>query len=72
MVEFGKAETAKKKSYAAKGHTKLCDVNVYDIGISNLVKTKTNSKYLISHSDKAIKPLVLNMPKMTGYVNTLK
>ena len=52
-------------SYAAKGHTKLCDVNVYDIGISNLVKTKTNSKYLISHSDKAIKPLVLNMPKMT-------
>ena len=40
--------------------------------ISKLVKTKTNSKYLIGYLDKAIRPLVLIMPKMSGYVKTFK
>ena len=35
--------------------------------ISKLIETKTNSKYLIGYSDKAIRPLVLIMPKMSGY-----
>ena len=39
---------------------------------SKLVKTKANSNYLIRYSDKAIKPLVLIMPKMSGYVKTFK
>ena len=43
------------------------------IVISKLVKTKTNSKYLIEIKfDKAIRPLVLIMPKMNRYVKTFK
>ena len=37
-----------------------------------LLKAKHNSKYLIGYSDKAIRPLVLIMPKMSGYVKTFK
>ena len=40
--------------------------------ISKLVKTKTNSKYLIGYSDKAIKPVVLRMSKMSGYGKTFE
>ena len=42
------------------------------IVISKLVKTKANSKYLTGYLDKAIRPLVLIMPKMSGYVKTFK
>ena len=41
------SEVAKKKFYAAKKSLKIWDVNVDNIVISKLVKTKTNSKYLI-------------------------
>ena len=51
---------------------KIWDVNVDNIIISKLVKTKTNSKYSIAHLDKDIRPLVLIMPKMSGYVKTFK
>ena len=51
---------------------KTWDVNVDDNVISKLVKTKTNSKYLIGYLDKPIKPLVLIMPKMRRYVKTFK
>ena len=51
---------------------KIWDVNVDNIVISKLVKTKTNSKYLIGYLDKAIRPLVLIIPKMSGYVKTFK
>ena len=40
--------------------------------ISKLVKTKTNSKYLNGYLDKAIRPLILIMPKMSGYIKTFK
>ena len=43
---------------------KIWDVNVDNIVISKLVKTKTNSKYLIGYLVKDIRPLVLIMPKM--------
>ena len=43
------------------------------IVVSKLVETKTNSKYLIKiKSDKAIRPLVLIMLKMSEYVKTFK
>ena len=49
------------------------DVNVDNIVISKLVKTKTNSKYLIGIKfDKVIRPLFLIMPKISGYVKTFK
>ena len=47
-MKFGDRETAKEKFYAAKRPIKVCDVNVDNIVISKLVKTKTNSKYSIS------------------------
>ena len=73
MVRFGEKETAKEKFYAAKKPIKIWDVNVDNIVISKLIETKTNSKYLIGIKfDKAIRPLVLIMPKMNGYVKTFK
>ena len=47
MVRFGDREIAKERFYAAKRPIKIWDVNVDNIVISKLVKTKTNSKYLI-------------------------
>ena len=71
MLKFGEKEIAKEEFYASKKPRKIWDVNVDNIVISKLVKTKTNSKYLIGIKfDKAIRPLVLIMPKMSGYVKT--
>ena len=36
------------------------------------MKTKAISNYLIGYSDKAIRPLILIMLKMSGYVKTFK
>ena len=47
MMKFGKIEIPKEKFYAAKNPIKILDVDVDNIVISKLVKTKTNSKYLI-------------------------
>ena len=71
-MKFGYRETAKDKFYAAKRPIKICDVNVDNIVISKLVKTRTNSMYLIGHLDKTIRSLGLIMPKMSGYVKTFK
>ena len=43
-----------------------------NIVISKLVKTKTNSKYLIGYLDKDIGLLVLIIPKMNRYVKTFE
>ena len=65
-------QIAEENFYAAKKSIKIWDVNVDNIVISKLVKAKTNSKYLIGYLDKAIRPLLLIMPKMSGYVKTFK
>ena len=62
----------KKRFKLQKRRTKICVVNVDNIAISKLVKTKTNSNYLIGYLDKAIRPLVLIMPNKSGYVKTFK
>ena len=72
MVKSGEREIAKENFYAAKRPIKIWDVNVDNIVISKFVKTKTNSKYLIGYLNKTIGPLVLKMPKMSGYVKTFK
>ena len=46
-MRSGEKEIAKEKFYNSKKSMKLSDVNVDNIVISKLVKTKTNSKYLI-------------------------
>ena len=43
-------------------------MDVNNIVISKLIETKTNSKYLIGYLDKLIRPLILILPKMSGYV----
>ena len=50
----------------------IWDVNVDNIVISKLVKPNANSKYLIGYLDKVIRPLVLTLPKMSGYVQSFK
>ena len=74
MVKFGKTEIAKEKFYAAKKPINIWDVNVDNILISKLLKTKicTYFKCLIGYLDKDISPLVFIMPKMIGYVKTFK
>ena len=50
---------------------KIWYVNVDNIVISKLVQTKADSKYMIGIKfDKATRPLVLIMFKMSGYVKT--
>ena len=72
MLIFGETKVTKEKFYAAKKPIKIWDVNVDNIVISKLAKTKTNSKYLIGYLDNVTRPLVLIMPKMSGYVKTFK
>ena len=67
-LRIGETKIAKGKFYAAKKPKNIWDVNFHNIVTSKLVKTKTNSKYLIGYLDKVIRPLVLIMPKMSGYV----
>ena len=72
MLRFGKTKTAKEELYGAKRHTKICDIDVNNTGISKLIKTKTNFKYLIEYLDEVIRPLVLILPKLRRYVKTFK
>ena len=73
MVRFREKGIAKEKFYAAKKPIKIWNVNIDNIVVSKLVETKINSKYLIGIKfDKAIRPLVLIMSKMSGYVKTFK
>ena len=69
-MRIGETKATKRKSFMLQKN--LWDVNVDNIVISKLVKTKTNSKYLIGYFDKDIKPLVLIMLEMSGYVETFK
>ena len=72
MLRFGETKVTNEKFCAAKRPIKIWDVNVDNIVISKLVKTKTNTKYLIGYLDKAIRPLVLIMSKMSEYAQTFK
>ena len=59
--------------YPAKKPIKTWDVSVDNIFIPNLTETKTNSKYLIAMKfEKAVRPLVLIISKMSGYFKTFK
>ena len=71
MVRLGEKEIAKEKFHAAKKPIRIENVNVDNIATSKLIKTKTKSKYLIGIKlEKAIRPFVLIMPIMSGYVKT--
>ena len=73
MLRFGETKIAKeKKVHAVKKTINIWDVNVDNIVISKLVKTKINFNYLIGYLDKVLRALVLIMPKLSGYVKTFK
>ena len=51
-----------------KKQIKVWDVDLDNIVISKLLKTKNNSKCLIGYLDNVIRPLALILPKMSRYV----
>ena len=51
---------------------KIWDVNIDNIVISTLIKTKTSSTYLIGYLDKVIRSVVLVMPKKVDMLGHLK
>ena len=71
MVRFGGKEIVKEKFCAAKKPIIIWYVNVDNIVISKLIEPKTKNLIGIKF-DKAIRPLVLIMPKISGYVKTFK
>ena len=48
------------------------NIKVDNIVISNLIETNNNSQYLIQYLDEFIRPLVVILPKMSGYRKLLK
>ena len=71
MLRFGETKVAKEKFYGAKQPLTIWDVNVDNIVVSKLIESN-NSKYLIGYLNEVIKPLVLILPKISGYIKTLK
>ena len=69
---MGSQRYQKESFMLQKKPIKIWDVNVANVVISKLIITKTNSKYFIEYLDKDKRPLVLIMPKMSGYVKTFK
>ena len=72
MLRFGETKVTEETFYTAQTPIKIWNVNVDNIVISKLVKTKTNSKYLTGYSDKATRLLALIMPKISWYVKIFK
>ena len=48
-MRFGETKVTEEKFYAVKKSIKILDVNVDNIVISKLIKTKTSSKYLTGY-----------------------
>ena len=72
MFRFDLTKLAKEKFYDAKNSIKIWDVDVSNIVVSRLIKTKTNYKYLIRYLDEVITTLVLTLPETGGYAKTFK
>ena len=77
-MRFGKTKIAKQKFYAIKKkklkmiyiYIYIC--NIWNVNVDNIVETKTYCKYLIAYLDKAIRTLVLIMPKISYMLRHLK
>ena len=72
MLRFEETKVTKENFYATKKLVKIWYVNVDNTVISKLLETKANSEYLTGYLNKVIRPSVLIMPKMRGYVRTSK
>ena len=72
ILRFGETKVSKEEFYGAKKTRKIWDVDVNNIDISKLLEIKNNSEYLVGYLDKVIRPLILILPKMSGYFKTFK
>ena len=72
IIRFNETKVAKEELHCAKKTINTWDVNVNNIVITKLIKIKKNSKNFIWYLDEVIRPLVLILPKMSGYVKTFK
>ena len=72
MLRFGETKVTEENFYAAQKSRKPWEINVHNIATPKVVKRKTNSKYFTGYSHTDIRPLVLIMPKMKGYVKAFK
>ena len=72
MLRFGETKVAKEKNYGAKKVIKIWYVDVNNIVILKLIRTKTKFKDSIEYLDKVMRPLVLILSKMSEYVKTFK
>ena len=71
MLRFGETKLTKQTFYTVKKPIKIWDVNVENIDISKLARTKTNSKYLTGYLDKSVRPL-LKCLKLVDIFKTFK
>ena len=72
MLRFVEIKVAKEELWGAKKPIRIWNVDLDKLVISKLVKTCKSSNYFIGYLDKFIRPLVLILPKMSGYVKTFK
>ena len=72
MLRFGKTKLIKEAFYGIKMSLTIWDVNVNNIVISKLVGTKSKSEHLFGYSDEILRPLVLPLPIMSGYVKAFE
>ena len=72
MLRFVEIKVAKEELWGAKKPIRIWNVDLDKLVISKLVKTYKSSNYFIGYLDKFIRPLVLILPKMSGYVKTFK
>ena len=72
MLRFGETKITKGKFYVAKVPINIWDVNTDNIVTSKSIETKSNSKSLTWYWNKVIRPLVLKLPKKSGYVKTFE
>ena len=72
ILRFGKTKVGKEEFYRAKYLIKVWDVDVNNVVISKSIEKKNNFKHLIGFLHEVIRPLVLILPKTSGYVKTFK
>ena len=68
ILRFGRTKIETKRILWCKKTIKNWNVNVNNIVISKIILTKNNHKCLIGYLDEVIRPLVLILPKISGYV----
>ena len=62
-MRFGETKIVKETFYAAKRPVKTSDINVDNLVISKLIKTKTNFKYFTGYLDEVYKTISFNNAK---------